>query len=911
MTLHWSKGLASGIFSWLFNRWQGLPSLAMPSNFDNRFFFRIATQSVAIFLVTFLVALNPAHAGSANPEPNQIAQPDGTTFQAVMRGDEFQGWMESEDGYTIIKNSVTGFFEYASQDAGGGLIPSGILITDPNVAQLAAQSLLPPKGLRPQSQIDLELYQNDFLEGVRAQRGAIGSGASLVQTGTWAPTPVTGSKKILVILVNFANASLYGGSSSSTTYWNNAVHNASAASVTKYYQDNSFGHIAVSPVATTQPGGLTGFVTVSLAQNHPNCGGSCSYATETAWVNSALAAAAPYVNFAALDTNGDGTISVDEALIYFVLAGYETSAGSGLTPSIWAHAWGGSGVTAGGKAVNHWALNGEMYNASTQMKMGVIAHEMGHAMGGLPDLYDINGKNLGLGIFSVMAFGSWGRLASEIGGATPVGFDAWSRQYLGWSTPQSAVNGTFSFVSGQSSPSSALMLMNSSVSTSEYWLVENRPPLGWDAGMYQYMGTWTGGLLVQHIDLNIGTKSANSFNAYVVGSHQGNMAEEPSTALCSLKAVAPAVSSKGCPTILYYLGNSTAFNPASTPSSNYYNGAVSDLGVSAISAAGASMSGTVTTGGVPGRATLVSPSVTSSNPPTYVWNAVSNATWYQLWVNGAGTWYTASQAHCGAGTGTCSIAGGALTAGSSYTWWVQTYNSSVIGEGPWSAGMSFTVTGPPGPPTLVSPSGTSSNPPTYVWNAVSNATWYQLWVNGAGTWYTASQAHCGAGTGTCSIAGGALTAGSSYTWWVQTYNSYGEGPWSAGMTFTPGGTTGANGTYSVVEDYGSSGNFYAQWVIRGSAITATRSAGIVATGTVSVSGSSVFITHPTYSGTGYHYEFNGTKSGSNLSGTAAYKQDGTGTIAASGTFTATWVGADATVDYVVPAAAGVALDPAP
>jgi hypothetical protein len=89
-------------------------------------------------------------------------------------------------------------------------------------------------------------------------------------------------------------------------------------------------------------------------------------------------------------------------------------------------------------------------------------------------------------------------------------------------------------------------------------------------------------------------------------------------------------------------------------------------------------------------ATLVSPSVTSSNPPTYVWNAVSNATWYQLWVNGAGTWYTASQAHCGAGTGTCSIAGSALTNGSSYTWYVQTYNSYVTGEGPWSAGMSFT-----------------------------------------------------------------------------------------------------------------------------------------------------------------------------------------------------------------------------
>jgi M6 family metalloprotease-like protein len=545
-----------------------------------------------------MAAISPAYAGPASSIPQQITQPDGSVFQGTLRGDEFQSWLETDKGYTVVKNPATGFYEYAEQYSTEELLPSGIIVSAAARAQMEAQGLMPPKGLRPPPNVELQQYQADFLDTLRALRapaapqGGPQNAPSL--TGTWSPALVSGSKKILVILVNFANASL---SANAATYWSGVVHNPSAPSVATYYQDNSFGAIGISPVAHTQAGNPDGVVTVTLAQNHPNCaGGSCPYSTESGWINSALAAAAPYVNFTALDTNGDGTISVDEALIYFVVAGYETSASSGLTPTYWAHAWGGSGVSVSGKYVNHWALNGELYNASTRMQMGVIAHEMGHAMGGLPDLYDISGKNQGLGVFSLMAGGSWGYQSGQTPGATPVAFDAWSRQYLGWSNPQYPVNGTvFSFVSGLTSPNAPVMLMNSALSTSEYWLVENRPPVSWDAGMYyaSAMRSWTGGLLIQHIDLNIGTKSANSFNQYTGNPHQGNMAEEPSTATCSLKATSG--STRGCMTILYYSGNSTAFNGASTPNSNYYSGAASGLGISVISAPGSTMTATLQT----------------------------------------------------------------------------------------------------------------------------------------------------------------------------------------------------------------------------------------------------------------------------------------------------------------------------
>ena len=95
----------------------------------------------------------------------------------------------------------------------------------------------------------------------------------------------------------------------------------------------------------------------------------------------------------------------------------------------------------------------------------------------------------------------------------------------------------------------------------------------------------------------------------------------------------------------------------------------------------------------------------------------------------------------------------------------------------------------PAAATLISPSGTiTDNTPTYIWNAVLGSTWYYLWVNDSTgnkikQWYTASQAGCGAGTGTCSVTPSASLANGSGQWWIQTWNTASYGPWSSGMSF--------------------------------------------------------------------------------------------------------------------------------
>jgi hypothetical protein len=126
-----------------------------------------------------------------------------------------------------------------------------------------------------------------------------------------------------------------------------------------------------------------------------------------------------------------------------------------------------------------------------------------------------------------------------------------------------------------------------------------------------------------------------------------------------------------------------------------------------------------------GPATLLSPEGgIDYNTPTYTWEEVPNATYYQLAVNeDAGgnvflQWY-ASEEICNEGF--CSVTPATAQANGNYKWYVQTYN--INGLGPWSTGLSCTVEGAqPGAATLVSPRGSNNdNTPIYTWEEVPNA----------------------------------------------------------------------------------------------------------------------------------------------------------------------------------------------
>ena len=95
----------------------------------------------------------------------------------------------------------------------------------------------------------------------------------------------------------------------------------------------------------------------------------------------------------------------------------------------------------------------------------------------------------------------------------------------------------------------------------------------------------------------------------------------------------------------------------------------------------------------------------------------------------------------------------------------------------------------PAAATPLSPSGTiATSTPTYTWSAVGAASEYSLKVNDStGTKitqrYSAVEAGCGGGTGTCSVRPEITLAPGPGQWWIQTSNSAGDGPWSGALNF--------------------------------------------------------------------------------------------------------------------------------
>src|SRR2546425_4230465 len=202
----------------------------------------------------------------------------------------------------------------------------------------------------------------------------------------------------------------------------------------------------------------------------------------------------------------------------------------------------------------------------------------------------------------------------------------------------------------------------------------------------------------------------------------------------------------------------------------------------------------------PPAATLLAPSGSiATTTPTYTWNAVAGATQYLLWLDDSSggrlrQWYTATEAGCASGTGTCSLTLAVVLSPGVGQWWIVTNNAS--GNGPWSAALPYTVAGtpPPGAATLLAPAGNiATSTPTFTWNAVASATQYLLWVDDSSggrirTIYTAAQAGCASGTGTCSLTPSVTLSPGAGQWWIVTSNAAGNGPWSARGTFTLAGT---------------------------------------------------------------------------------------------------------------------------
>lgn len=441
-----------------------------------------------------------ALARPACPKLFELKQPTGTVFSARAFGDEWYNGMETAEGYTILKDTASGFWVYALKAASGELYPSNLVV-----------GIDLPEGISKHLRDEIALQRMfSTLQGIPFK--------AITPPGWWR---TKGKLRVLVLLVEFTDQKLVGSESSD---WGELFFGGSG-SVKDYFKEVSYDQLEIIPAEEKQGIKNDGIVKITLDVKHPNEIGPPSREA----VKKALIAADKYVVLSKLDLNGNGAISSDEVVFVIVCAGYVGEYFNPKKPNIWSHAWSfyGSvpaptldGIIVG--AYEYWGgfiMIGEWMesvssstlssqSAGRMQALGAPTHEMGHDFGLLPDLYDTDYSSTGIGDWGLMGDGSW--LGPKGEGDVPSHFMAWCKYFLDWIDPKllkikevkgiDSVNKKFPIKQIETSKNKALYLLGNNPKGAEYggkgeyFLLENRQQVGYDRFL---PGS---GLLIWHID---------------------------------------------------------------------------------------------------------------------------------------------------------------------------------------------------------------------------------------------------------------------------------------------------------------------------------------------------------------------------------------------------------------------------
>lgn len=515
-------------------------------------------------------------AAPAAPIDFQLQQPDGAVFTAQQGGDEWFNWVAVDKH--VVGQAADGTWRYVQLTPTGTKFSSARAGKDP--PPLDAVSDVQYAAIQPSRSFGAP--KKGPVPPVRAPSGS--------------------TEPMLVLLVSFADRSI----NTSVASWQDLFFGTSGKTVRTYYDEVSKSGFHFVPAAESQGAGNDGIVEVTLGYSHPNTGANMTDANRQV-VKDALNAANGYVNFSGFDRNADHGLSNNELHVVTILAGYEHAYGyaCGNTPSVWGHRWSLGWTVAApvldGVAVSDSAFGGGYtqqgeWHCEHQAVIGLLCHELGHDIG-LPDLYDTdagNGSSQGIGVFSVMAGGSWGKSSSDAyQGMSPVHPDAWSKLAMGFLTPtMAAANGSYTLYQTGGGTHNVVRINTNDLN--QYFLIENRQLNGFDTGMYQQFlitggGAAGGGLAVWHIDTSVTSHypAANDVNADAM--HKGVDLEEANQGAVGASEL-DTNANGGNRQQLFYLGNQTHFGDATIPSSRLYNGSATNIDLANVSASGAAMS---------------------------------------------------------------------------------------------------------------------------------------------------------------------------------------------------------------------------------------------------------------------------------------------------------------------------------
>lgn len=414
----------------------------------------------------------------------QLSQPDGTTVEARMYGDEYHHFFTTADGKPLLQGD-DGSYTISDTD------PELYFKAMSDMAQRSPRRLQAAKNIRKTNSITTEKGYGLF-------------------PGTAFPS--TGKPKALVLLVEFSD--LKFTCPEPADYFKRMINErgfsdyGGTGSALDFFIDNSQGRFepqfdVFGPVTLPKEMKYYG-------ENGANGNDRRAYMM----VVDAARMLDSQIDFSDYDTDGDGV--VDNVFVFF--AG-EAESSTGVSDQVWPHTYFiryasevpvvHDGVRLDRYAcTNEWNIPRDKYTGKPipgdpgrPDGIGTFVHEFSHVLG-LPDLYTVTYNSAFTpGAWSTLDYGPYNN-----NGCTPPNYSVFERYALGWLQPReitSAANVRLEEISRNQAA------MIPTLKPTEFFLFENRQQTGWDTYIPGH------GLLVWHIDYVESVWASNTVNTTV------------------------------------------------------------------------------------------------------------------------------------------------------------------------------------------------------------------------------------------------------------------------------------------------------------------------------------------------------------------------------------------------------------
>ena len=465
-------------------------------------------------------------------------QADGSSVDIKLFGTEYYMRAEGLDGFTLIRDKVSGNIVYAKlSEDGSELISSGTIykgttvncVTPVSVSHFAKHIDITPKARMAIIQKNKQALSGNE-KGIFERNSSGGQGGN--ETNGPPINPVSGNIMGLCIVVDFSDEPGILPMSEFDDFCNDLSYSnfSNNGSLRTFYRDIS--------------GGLVNYENVVYGYfRAPQTFADYDAMPYAVGAQEILGLALNWIDqqgfdFSTLSLNPDNSIKA----INLMYTGNPPTWAQGM----WHHKGNYTAFNADGVHSNDYNCS----PANSPLELAVVAHENGHMIGKWPDTYKYDGSTGpdGIGSFDLMCW--YGNSFN------PTPPNPLFKNNCGWNTAIDVTN--FNGVINDTANSLTCYRYNNINDTNEFYLLENR--LMTDRSLY----IDDEGLTIWHINRN-GDNQSFDHEVYLV--HAGDNIQDHSSAC-------------------FELTFANEFSEITTPNSNFYNGDPSGLRVWDIGAAG-------------------------------------------------------------------------------------------------------------------------------------------------------------------------------------------------------------------------------------------------------------------------------------------------------------------------------------